>query len=62
MDARTDLRRKLSRLGAAIRRMNQVVLSFPVWLVLGASALFQREERVDGWRESERNERWRRMY
>lgn len=32
-----------------IIRMNQVILTFPVWLVLGLSGLFHRDRRETGW-------------
>lgn len=59
---RQDVRDGLYHLGERIKRMNQVILAFPVWLVLGISGLFRRTETVDGWQDSEKNERWERMY
>lgn len=45
-----------------IIRMNQVVLSFPVWLVVGLAGLFHRKERAEGWSKSEKNGNYRKMY
>lgn len=52
----------IERIAAAIKRMNQLVLVFPVWIVLGVSGLFRSERREDGWTESSGSERYERMY
>lgn len=52
----------LHRLGSGIKRFNQLVLVFPVWLVLGVAGLFRRTRHGPGWQESERNENYGKMY
>ncbi|MFB6208057.1 MAG: hypothetical protein ABEJ69_01780 [Candidatus Nanohaloarchaea archaeon] len=43
--------------------MNQVILAFPVWLVLGISGFFRSEEEEKGWKESkDKSDRYDRMY
>jgi len=42
-------------------RFNQLVLSFPIWIVLGVSGLF-RNQNESGWQKSEKNEEWGKMY
>ncbi len=62
------VRDRLSRLGEWIKRSNQVILTAPVWLVLGVSGLLHRIPgafRTDdgpAWERCDRNERYRRMY
>lgn len=56
------MRERLARLGDAIKRMNRLVLAFPVWLLLGLAGLFRRTGRTEGWQEREENDRWGRMY
>ncbi|MFB6199728.1 MAG: hypothetical protein ABEJ83_02520 [Candidatus Nanohaloarchaea archaeon] len=55
-------RTTLHELGEKIKRMNQIILAFPAWLVLGISGFFRRGSDGEGWRESEKNERYDRMY
>lgn len=45
-----------------IIRMNQVVLSFPVWLTVGVSGLFKRGKKSEGWSKSEKNSSYGKMY
>lgn len=55
----TDMFRRIKHL---FKRINQLILVFPVWLVVGLFGAFQRFER-DGWIETEEDERdYRRMY
>lgn len=56
------MKRILHRTAQGIKRFNQLVLVLPVWLVLGISGWFRRSRHGQGWRESERNERWGKMY
>lgn len=48
-------------LAKLFRRINQVVLVFPVWLVIGMSGFF-RNYGEQGWRESEDEENYGRMF
>lgn len=58
-----EIRETLSYIGEKIKRMNQVILAFPVWLVLGISGLFRTKEEEEGWKESkDKSDRYDRMY
>jgi hypothetical protein len=50
------------RMREKIIRMNQVVLSFPVWLTVGVSGLFKRGKKSEGWSKSEKNSSYGKMY
>lgn len=50
------------RMREKIIRMNQVVLSFPVWFVVGISGLLRRKNKAEGWSKSEKNDSYGKMY
>lgn len=51
----------LSYIGDRIERMNQVVLSVPLWLIIGVFGCFRSFENV-GWIKSIENEDYGKMY
>jgi len=53
---------KIRELADYIIRMNQVILAFPVWLVLGFSGLLKTGSRSSGWEESEPHDRYEVRY
>lgn len=55
------MRGKLRHLGNKIERMNQVILSFPLWLAVGLSGFFK-SIKSKGWKKSEKNENYGKMY
>lgn len=56
------MKEHLSTIAHAVKRFNQVVLVFPVWLVLGLSGLFKRSRHQSGWQDSEKDDRYEKMY
>lgn len=62
MSTKSRVMEKVQVLGTKIRRMNQLILVFPVWLVLGLSDFFRLESAEEGWTESEKNTEWGKMY
>lgn len=45
-----------------LKRINQLLLVWPVWLVLGFSYLLSSHEKENGWIESTKNTNWEKMY
>lgn len=62
MNIEVSIPEKLQILGDKIKRMNQLVLVFPVWSVLGLSGFFKRKGSETGWSEREKNTEWGKMY
>ena len=56
------MRDKLSKLGKIFKRINQVILVLPLWLVLGASGILQSFSKSEGWEDSQKNDEHERMY
>lgn len=54
--------RNLEILGESIKKLNQIVLVFPVWMTLGLSGFFRSETSKEGWTESKKNTKWGNMY
>lgn len=56
-----NLKTALKQVGSKIERMNQVVLCFPLWVVVGLSG-FRRNLKSQFWVEEEQDRRPEKMY
>ena len=56
-----NLKTALKQVGSKIERINQVVLCFPLWVVVGVSG-FRRGLESQSWREEEQDRRPEKMY
>lgn len=52
----------LDKLRYKIKRINQIVLVLPLWLVLGISYLIKRNDSEKSWSRSQKNENYGTMY
>lgn len=55
------MRRFVKRVAKAFKRLNQLVLVFPVWLVVGISGFFRNFDQK-GWVKSDKETDYRRMF
>jgi hypothetical protein len=55
-------RENLEKLKNGVIRFNQSILSFPVWVTVGISGFLRGKDGVSGWRKSEKNNRFGKMY
>lgn len=56
-----EMREKLNALRKSLKRFNQRVLTLPVWLVVGAAGVFRKTD-SEGWKNSEKNENYGKMF
>lgn len=56
-------RLELNKIKYISRRINQTILSFPVWVILGVSGELRRKNKSQkGWKNSEKNTQFDKMY
>lgn len=52
---------KIAKIKYILKRLNQVILSFPIWIILGLSGLLL-DGKNDGWKKSKPKCRPDKMY
>lgn len=62
MNFKTKFKQTLSSIGRTSRRLNQIILAFPIWIILQMSGIFKNSENNEGWIKSEENKRHEKMY
>lgn len=50
------------RVARIFKRFNQLVLVFPIWIILGFSGFFRTKTKKSGWIESSTNKKYEKMY
>ncbi len=56
------MKAQLRRLGHGIKRLNQVLLTLPVWLVTGIAGITRSTRQAAGWTASDHDERYDKLY